>query len=256
MLAAVKRHAHGPVVTWWVDDPWRYPASVRQFPVFDRVFIFDRSYMPRLGAAGVDRTTFLPCACDEMVYRPLALGAAERRRLASDVAFVAAFYPERGALVRALAPRVRVGLWGTNWDTAPARDALGGHDVLRGGIVDDRTAARIYNAAPIGLNLHHTQTRLGGLNTRTFELLASGTLPLIDRVAGMEELLEPGREVATYRTLDDAADAAVEYLSDALRRRAIVERGRRRVLAEHTYVARMQTIERVLFGRSAQAASR
>lgn len=251
----LKRLTDGPLVSWWVDDPFAYPHSVQALPVFDRVFVFDRSYMPELAARGVTRTTFLPCACDESVYRPIALAEGERRRLGTDVAFIASHYPGRGTLVRALAERMDVGVWGKGWELPMAQAELGATRPLRGGIVSDRVAARIYNATKIGLNLHHPQSRLGGLNTRTFELLACGALPLVDHLPGMEELLEPGREVAVYRTPADAAGVAEEYLGDAAKRKSLVERGRARVLAEHTYVARMRTIEQVMFGSTCTAAA-
>jgi spore maturation protein CgeB len=245
VFAEVKRWTAGPMVTWWVDSPWVYPASVKQFGLFDRVFLFDRSYMQELAAAGVPHTSFLPCACDETIYHPQQLTPSVVATLKSDVAFVASYYPERAALVRALAADMTVGVWGNSW-SALAADGRLPAGVLRGGLVTDRTAAQIYAATSIGLNVHHPQTRLGGLNTRTFELLATGTLALVDRVPGIEELLEPGREVVCYRTPEEAVDLAREYLADTVARRAVVERGRARVLEQHTYVARMRALCREL----------
>lgn len=80
----------------------------------------------------------------------------------------------------------------------------------------------MYNASPVNLNTHHHQSRDGGANTRAFEILAAGAFELTDHVPGMEALLEPGREVAVYRSPEEA--------------------GHRRVLAEHTYRHRMQTL--------------
>ena len=238
----IKRYTAGPMVTWWVDDPFGYADAIRQFSIFDRVFMFDRSYIPDLASRGVSRTTFLPCACDETVYRPMTLAAAERSRLGSDAAFVASYYPQRGTLVRALAATMNVALWGHGWDRPDAQRELGGAAVVRGGVIGDATAVKIYNAATIGLNAHHPQTRLGGVNTRTFELLASGTPPLVDRIAGIEELLEPDREVACYGSIDEARDIAARLMRDPAHRADIVRRGRARTLREHTYVARMRTL--------------
>jgi hypothetical protein len=122
----------------------------------------------------------------------MTLAAAERSRLGSDAAFVASYYPQRGTLVRALAATMNVGLWGHGWDRPDAQRELGGAAVVRGGVIGDATAVKIYNAAAIGLNAHHPQNASRRcVNTRTFELLASGTPPLVDRIAGIEELLEP-----------------------------------------------------------------
>jgi spore maturation protein CgeB len=243
VFADLKGFTEGPLTSWWVDDPFAYPRSVQDFHLFDRVFVFDRSYLPALAAVGIGQTAFLPCACDETVYRPQALSARARTRWGSEVALVASFYPNRAQLARALSYSVDLGVWGNGW-TAPAarhelRDRSG---ILRGGGVDDRTAARIYAATKVGLNVHHPQSRLGGLNMRTFELLAAGVVPLTDWVPGLEELLEPDREIVCYRSPAEAQERVADLVKDADCRAAIATRGRARVLAQHTYVARMKTL--------------
>lgn len=243
VLAQVKRLARGPLVTWWVDDPWRCPDFLPSMALFDDVFIFDRSYTTRLQAVGVQRVHFLPCACDETVYRPMTLSPFERRRFGSEIAFVAWYLPERGPVVRTLtASGLQVAIWGGQWDAPEARRALDGALSLRGPAVNDRTAAKIYNACRLGLNVHHRQSRLGGLNTRTFELLAAGVVPLVDYVEGMEGLLEPEAEVACYRSPEEACRLAKRYLADPSARNQMASRGRERVLAEHTYVHRLRRL--------------
>ncbi len=243
VLAQIKRLARGPMVTWWYDDPWRTPAFLPRFRLFDRVFIFDRFYLGRLIQMGLPRVHFLPAACDETVYRPLPLSAAQRQRWECDIAFVAWYYPERLPIVQALAADARVGVWGGGWwETSEIRRSFGDRGLVRGGAVSDRTAARIYSACKIGLNVHQVQSRVGGLNMRTFELLGSGVAPLVDYVEGMEELLDPETEVACYRSPEEARRLARHYLNDAGERMRLAARGRARVLAEHTYVARLRTL--------------
>ena len=242
VLTELKRLIRGPLVTWWVDDPWRFPGCAERLALYDHVFIFDRFYLPRLEAAGVARAHFLPCACDETVYRPMALRDSERRRWASDVAFVAWGYPEREVVVRALADEVDVGVWGGGGSGLRAQRTATGTNVLRGPAVSSQTAAKIYNASKMGLNIHAIQTRIGGVNTRTFELLACGRFQLVDRVAGVEELLEPDAEIVCYRSPEEARALARRYLADPVTRNRIAAKGRERVLAEHTYVCRMRTL--------------
>ena len=196
LLAEVKRLAPGALVTWWVDDPWRYPSFARNLSLFDHFFIFDRSYLTKLHSSGVRKAHFLPCACDETVYHPLRLSRLDKRRFSCDVSFVASYYPTRGELVRAVADRIDLRVWGGGWRSPEARRTLSGFDLVQGGLVNDRTATRIYNASKIGLNSHHSQTRLGGLNTRTFDLLACGLFQIVERVPGIEELLAPDVQVA------------------------------------------------------------
>ena len=243
VLAEVRRWTPGRLVSWWADNPCASSSFMRAVSLFDHVFVFDRSYLAPLIAAGGRSVHFLPCACDETIYRPLRLSQAAARRFRCEVAFVAWYYPERAAVVKALARSgIDVGVWGGQWRSDDAQRALEGARVARGAAVSDRTAARIYSAATIGLNIHATHSVSAGVNTRTFELLASGAFQLIDRIAGIEELLTPGREVVCYASPEEACVLAKRYLADPDGRAAIASRGRERALAEHTYVCRMRTL--------------
>lgn len=245
LLRALRKNFSGPLVTWWVDDPFRYAIS-EALPLYDVVFVFDRSYRGRLGDLGASRVEFLPCACDETIYLPRTLNLSEQARYRSEIALVAWFYPRRARVIRELAD-FDLKIWGRGWKTSQARRSLNGaarRIVPRERFVPDEEASRIYSATSIGLNIHSDQTREAGLNSRTFELLATGAFELTDHVPGMEELLAPGLEVAVYRSPEEARELAGYYLRHPEERSRISQRGRARVLAEHTYVHRIRQILR------------
>ena len=247
IVRRVKARGRCPVVTWWVDDPFRY-ASAEVLALYDRFFVFDRSYMTSLTGAGVPSVEFLPCACDETVFFPRRLTRRDVRRYGCDVALVGWYYPSRAEVVRAL-KHLDLRIWGRGWATAGVEASLNGgtRRIVRSRrFIRDDLAARIYSATTIGLNVHHTQSREAGLNMRSFELLAAGAFELVDRIPGMEELLEPGREVAVYGSPEEARGLAEYYLRHPEERVAIATRGHERVLREHTYVHRMQTLLRAV----------
>ncbi len=80
--------------------------------------------------------------------------------------------------------------------------------------------------------------------TRVFEAAGAGACLITDAWAGIENFLEPGREVLVARHGGEVA----EHLCALTRRwaRAIGEAARRRVLAEHTYDHRAEQVEAVL----------
>ncbi len=245
-LQEIRRITRKPLVTWWLDNPFRFEVKDR-LPLFDQFFVFDRSYIPELKAAGAPSVHFLPCCCDERVYRPLKLTALQTKRFASEVAFVAWYGPGRDRIVKTLEP-FDLKVWGRGWNSSEARAALNGASrriVAPETYVSDRTAARIYNAAQIGLNVHNPQSRLGGVNARAFELLSCGTFQLSDHVEGMEELLEPGKELEVYRSPEEAKEKTSYYLRNPARRREIAQKGRERVLAEHTYLHRVRKLLKI-----------
>ena len=232
----LQRAARKRLVTWWLDDPFGSRLSPEAIRFYHTWFLFDRSYFERLARAGAAESVFLPCCCDPDIFRPLGL------KPAYDVTFVGVYYPQRGAALEQLRG-FNVGVWGPLWDGTEAQRVLNHLGTnWRGKFADQKTAVKIHNASRICLNVHHPQTRLGGLNLRTFEVLASGASLLTDYIAGMDELLVPGEEVACYSSPDQVRPQVDYYLAHPDERLRISQRGRARVLREHTYHHRMKTI--------------
>lgn len=251
-LRQLRDLARCPMVTWWVDDPFRYPTD-RFFHRYDTVFIFDRSYEGRLRADGARDVRFLPCACDETVYSPQLLRAKERLRYRSEIALVSWYSKNRVPVVGAL-KRFDLRIWGRGWRRPDVYEALDGKErsiLQEERFVPDHEAARIFSAAQIGLNIHSGQSHLGGLNARTFDLCASGAFQMVDAIPGMEELMEPGKELVVYRSPQEALDLAEHYLKHPEERAPIAARGRQRTLAHHTYLHRVRRILDTVQGRPA-----
>lgn len=242
-LEELRVYTRIPIVSWWVDDPFRFPESVETYSFYDHFFIFDRAYIPQLKMAGVRRLTFLPCACDTDTYRPMVVSAIDRRRYACDIAFVAGFFSPREQIVEKLAG-LDVAIWGPGWKLPEAQQAIRavGRKALRGRRLDSRRAGRLYNTAKICINIHHPQSKFNGLNTRSFEVLACGAFQLVDHLPGMCELLLPGEEVVCYESSDHARELTDYYLARPEARAEIGLKGRERVLKEHTYKHRMESL--------------
>ena len=233
-----------PLVSWWVDDPFRAPQAIRLFHLFDVLYMFDKGRLSELEAAGARPIVYLPCACDHQTFQPQRLNPVDYPGLNCTIGFVAAFYPGRGALLGQM-QGLDVGLWGPGWDAAPELQQLPA-GTWRGRRITATDAARVYNLAKICPNVHHPQTQLGGLNTRTFEVLATGSFELVDNVAGLDDNFEVGREIVTYTSPAHWRELADYYLAHPDERAAIAARGRARVLRDHTYVERLKTILRTL----------
>ena len=243
-LHKLKSQVRSKLVTWWTDDPFRKPVDAI-LPFYDLFFIFDRSYIPRLRREGASQVHFLPCACDETVYYPRPLHPSDKAHYGSEIALVTWYRPDHRLPILTALSRYNLKVWGRGWTSPEARRSLNGIDqrILQiDRFVPDHVAAKIYNAAQIGLNIHSIQTHQAGLNTRSFELLATGAFQLVDAIPGMEELLTPGKEVVAYHSPDEAAELAGYYLQHPENQKTIAACGRKRVLREHTYLHRMQTL--------------
>jgi spore maturation protein CgeB len=82
----------------------------------------------------------------------------------------------------------------------------------------------------------------GGLNLRAFEIPAAGGFELVDEVPGLEEHFEPGSEMIAYKSPEHFRELADYYLTHPSERAAIIQRGRARVMRDHTYLQRIKVI--------------
>jgi spore maturation protein CgeB len=105
-----------------------------------------------------------------------------------------------------------------------------------------------YAAQRYTLNVTREEMRAAGWSpsVRLFEAAACGVPIISDVWPGLEEVLEPGHEILFAASADDV----LRHLRDVgeHERRAIAERARRRVLAEHTAQRRCEQLEDLVVG--------
>lgn len=234
------KRTSGALVSWWLDDPFRYGEFAKTIDLFDRFYVFDRGCLGALEARGYQSGSYLPCACDPDIFKPQVVSTAERKVFDCTVGIVASYEPRRGALLGQLVG-LDVGLWGEGWDCCSelARFPPG---TWRGRRLRAADVAKVYNLAKICPNIHHPQTQIGGLNMRAFEISASEGFQLTDHVPGIDECFTVDEEVATYSTLETFRTSIDFYLRRTGLRKSIAARARRRALRDHTYERRLETI--------------
>jgi len=103
----------------------------------------------------------------------------------------------------------------------------------------------IYGTSAINLNLSRPQLR-SGLNQRFFDVPAAEGFLLTDFREDMLELFEEGEEIAVFRSGSELKEMVRKFLGDALLRRQMARRARRKVLDRHTYVHRVDTLSAYL----------
>ena len=114
--------------------------------------------------------------------------------------------------------------------------------VWRGPAGHRKQLTRIYNSDAIHLDIGRLYQN-DIVTMRVFDVLACGGFCLAEWSPGLEELFVIGEELDCYRTLDEMLEK-VEYWLDAgpEARRAVGERGRQRVLADHTITHRLRVL--------------
>ncbi|HDY72373.1 MAG TPA: hypothetical protein ENH50_11995 [Nitrospirae bacterium] len=98
-----------------------------------------------------------------------------------------------------------------------------------------------YNACKINFNATSLQM-LGSVNQRVFDVPACGSFLLTDHQEAIEELFDVGKEVVTYRDRGEIPDLLRFYLRNPKEREVIARKGRERILREHTYRHRLNSM--------------
>jgi spore maturation protein CgeB len=228
-----------PSVFWFVEDFRTLTYWQQTIGWYDHFWtIQDGEFVRALGAAGQRSVDFVPLGCDPQIHRRYA--AAEVAKWACDLSFAGSGYPNRRKVLASLvdlAPR----LYGTHWKG----DATLAPLVHNEGTLSASELAQIFAASRINLNicssLFHDDlcARKDFLNPRTFEICGSGGFQLIDAASPIEGYFEPGKEIVTFASLDEAREKSVWYLEHERERQALADAGYARAHEEHRYHHRL-----------------
>ena len=242
------------VVFWDVDAPAtlermeKDPAEPfrAHVPRYDLIFTYGGGdpVVQAYASFGAKRCVPIYNALDPDTHHPVAPDP----RFECDLAFLGNRLPDREARVEtfflepaAKSPSKRFVLGGNGWGDKqlPANVNYLGH-VYTG----DHNALNC--TARVVLNINRDSMARFGFSpaTRVFEAAGAGACILTDAFRGVEQFLEPDREILVAHDGEEVA-ARVQALT-AERAREIGQAALRRVLAEHTYLHRAALVEETL----------
>jgi spore maturation protein CgeB len=169
-------------------------------------------------------------------------------RFTCDFGFLGNRLPDREARVdefflrpARLLPNRRFLLGGAGWD-----DKCVPRNVGKIGHVGTGDHNSFFCSSLATLNINRASMARYGFSppTRIFEAAGAGACLISDAWPGLEDFLEPEREVLVAKNGDDLAELASKL--DATQARRIARAARRRVLAHHTYAHRARQVNQVL----------
>jgi spore maturation protein CgeB len=233
-------------------DPFR-----RHLPSYDLVLTYGGGppVVQEYESGGARRCIPIYNALDPDTHHPVPRAA----RFAADLGFLGNRLPDREARVREFfleparrLPQQRFLLGGSGWEQGiamPENVSYVGHVYTR-----DHNA---FNCSPRAvLNVNRDSMARTGYSppTRVFEAAGAGACLFCDTWEGIEQFLEPEREVICVRSGADVEEQ-LDRLTET-RARSIGEAARRRMLAEHTYAHRATLLRGILADSLAHAARR
>ena len=244
VIRRIKARLNTVVVNFFPDNPlWMIPfVCIEAYDVF---FTKERYALRSLQQVGITNLHYLPMYCVPAMHHPVTLTPEEQDRYVSPISFVGSHYPYRERFLRELAG-YPVRLWGAGWQDAT--DA-GVRRMVAGPAVWGRAKLAVYSGSTLSLNHHHPMNDIVGVNTRTFELAASGACQVVDWKDELSPLFKPGEEVVAYRDLDELRRQLDFYLAHPDEARAIGQNALKRALGEHTLRHRIEEMLAVLADR-------
>jgi len=247
LIRRVKARTDTRFVNFFPDNPlWMIPFECIE--AYDLFFTKERYALRQLEQAGLRNLHYLPMYCVPDMHHPVELTADERGRFASAVSFVGSCYPYRERFVSELSG-YPLRLWGAGWDRS---DSPTVRAMVAGGPVWGRAKLAVYSGSTLSLNQHHPMNDIVGVNTRTFELAASGACQVVDLKEELAPLFTPREEIVAYRDLAELGRQLDYYLAHPDEARDIGQRALKRALREHTLRHRIEEMLDVVqkrFGR-------
>ncbi len=120
-----------------------------------------------------------------------------------------------------------------------------GKGIYKGRINNRINLPALYSGSAINLNITVPQIR-NSFSHRAFEIPACGGFLLSDYRPEAENFFEIGKEIVCFKNVKELKDKTRYFIDHPKERKAIAERGRKRVLDEHTYKHRLKKIIKII----------
>jgi spore maturation protein CgeB len=246
-----------PTVFWNKEDPPNFDFFKLSARLFDYVFTTDADCIPRyLEVLDHDRVDVLPFAAQPRIHNPIRVAGSRGRSVAFAGTYYAAKHPNRKVQMEAVVdPAREFGLEifsrVTNHPKYEFPEKYRSHIVGTLTYPDVLTAHKMYR---LFLNVNSVVGSATMCARRIFELLAAGT-GIVSGVSPAIVSQVGGGLVTEAAHPDETREALSLMLDDEDARARIAVRGLRRIMSDHTYGDRTETILRAIGLASAAAVS-
>lgn len=258
-------------INWFCDDHWQFEAhALKWTPCFNHVVTTSQTVRSRYREHGLTNVIKSQWGANHANYQPQQSGPAY------DVTFVGQPYGMREQAIQALRQAgIRVRAWGSGWpDGKLSQDEMirvfsqskinlnfaDASSSIRtrlqtlatsyavSSLRDKPALWRVWSGAQrlAAWDKRRVEQSAGApprqIKGRVFEVPACGGFLLTQPAEDLQNYLIPGRDCATFESIDGLVDQVRYYLQHEDERCAIAKRGYERTLEEHTYAARFAAI--------------
>jgi spore maturation protein CgeB len=247
-LAQVRASAPSTrLVLFWPDPMQNLGVhTVQALPMYDLVATYARSSVEPMLHLGARRVEWVPFAADPDLFGGDEADASRHTDYDCDVGFIANTRPEREeAVLTLLGAGINVRVWGTREWVTSTKDRTAATRYWQGRPLFGAELGQATRTFGLALNVIDP-TNYPAANMRIFETLAAGGTLLSTPCPEVADQFPDGVAAFYFESTGQLVTRALELRRNEPYRRDVAREGRRRVLAEHTYVHRALQVLRAL----------
>jgi len=244
-VVELKKRSGALVAMWFPDAMVNFGRAFFMNAAYDGLFFKDPFIVKTLSGVLASPVYYLPeCFNPEKHFLPE--GELPGAKYQCDITTAGNQHSWRVAFYKHLAS-YDVKLWG---QPAPLWMPTGPVAKMhQKQLVLNQDKARAFLGAKVVLNnLHYGE--IGGLNVRAFEAAGIGAFQMVDWRPGLSQLFEDGKEIISFRGVNDLKEKLDYWLIRSDERNEIAKEGKARAYAEHTYQLRLSLLIETLYGKS------
>ncbi|MDR3393013.1 MAG: glycosyltransferase [Sulfuriferula sp.] len=213
----------------WVGDKFTQEEGVFANHV-DWVFCTDTAFIDAVHEYKLSSpASYLPLAVDPAKFHPMNMTRS------NAIIYVANNTVGRGKMVSTIERPVT--LYGKGW--SKLKDSP---HIINAYRLPYAKLPQTYASCRAVLNVKNEKNVINGLSQRSFEPYGCMTPVLNDDMQDIDLCFEAGKEILVYHSMDELHELYDRLVADATFASSIGQAGYKRVMAEHTYAHRAQSI--------------
>ncbi len=227
-----------PKIAWWIEPDQNKETLTYHARPFDLYLSYDSEVVAYLNQKGIV-SKYQSHVSDTIRYHPI-----QNSIKTTDILFYGNWSEWREEILySAYIVTKNIALYGNGW---PKKSRLFTKrqlkEIYRGKEINGSKLNEQINAAKLVLNAQRLKGNTVGIDTRPFDVLASGNLLLTDAPSDLNQHFINKQDLLIYTNLNDLQKMIKEILSNQINVEIIKKSGREKILENYTYKNLCSTI--------------
>lgn len=220
-----------PKIGWWVEPDPNKEALVRFAKPFDIYLSYDSEVVKYLKNLGIQSEYQSHVACVSQFY------PTPNRKKEIDILFYGNWSPWREEVLHsAFQITKNIALYGNSWKKKQKLFSKTEIEAIyKAKQANHKELNAIINSSKIVLNAQRLKGATSGLDTRPFDVLASGALLITDAPQDLNKHFMHKHDLLIYKDLEDLKNLIGEAINENINIDTIKRSGMRKVLENYTY---------------------